>query len=144
MDGFIDVLKVWLPLAIGLCSFVGVCITIFLLGWRIPSRADMDRRHDRLDKRIDGEISKLTNALNQGLADKIDTNSQALNDKIDANSQTLNDKIDTTSQALNDKIDANSQAIHVDSRKLTEQINNVANDLCAEIRERISGTSENA
>lgn len=135
MDGFIDVLKVWLPLAIGLCTFVGVCITIFLLGWRIPSRADMDRRYDRLDKRIDGEISKLTNALNQGLAATLSVTTEIREDMRQMRSEF---------QQLADKIDANSQAIHVDTRKLTEQLNNVANDLRAEIRERISGTSENA
>ena len=135
MDGFIDVLKVWLPLAIGLCTFVGVCITIFLLGWRIPSRADMDRRYDRLDKRIDGEISKLTNALNQGLAATLSVTTEIREDMRQMRSEF---------QQLADKIDANSQAIHVDTRKLTEQLNNVANDLRVEIRERISGTSENA
>lgn len=111
MDGFIDVLKVWLPLAIGLCSFVGVCITIFLLGWQIPSRADMDRRHDRLDKRIDGEISKLTNALNQGLAATLAVTTEIREDMRQMRSEF---------QGLADKIDANSRAIHVGTRKLTE------------------------
>ena len=51
--------------------------------------------------------------------------------------------MNAASQEPNDKIDANSQAFHMDTRKLTEQLNNVANDLRAEIRERVSGNTEN-
>ena len=52
--------------------------------------------------------------------------------------------MDAASQEPNDKIDANSQAFHMYTRKLTEQLNDVANNLRAEIREWISKSTEDA
>ena len=105
----------------------------------------MNRADDKLEKRIDGEIANLTNALNQGLAATLAVTHEIREDMRQMRSeiQRLSDKIDSTSQALNNKIDVNSQASHVDTRKLTEQLNNVANDLRAEIREQVSGNTEN-
>lgn len=152
MDGPIDILTIWLPLVVNLYTFLGICVTIFLLGWRIPGKADisalrtdMNRADDKLEKRIDGEIANLTNALNQGLAATLAVTHEIREDMRQMRSeiQRLADKIDSTSQALNNKIDVNSQASHVDTRKLTEQLNNVANDLRAEIREQVSGNTEN-
>ena len=52
MEGLVAELKVWVPLAVGLCSLIGICITIFLLGWRIPSKAEMNRADDNLQQQI--------------------------------------------------------------------------------------------
>ena len=57
MEGLIAELKVWVPLAVGLCSLIGICITIFLLGWRIPSKTDMNRADDNLQQQINHVIN---------------------------------------------------------------------------------------
>ena len=148
MEGLIAELKVWVPLAVGLCSLVGISITIFLLGWRIPSKAEMNRADDNLQQQINHGVD-LTLAVTKEiredmrqmrseiltLADKIESISQTihadiskLNDKIDSNSQAIRTDMSKLSDKLNDKIDSNSQAIH-------EKIDTGTRDLRAEIRE---------
>ena len=148
MEGLIAELKVWVPLAVGLCSLVGISITIFLLGWRIPSKAEMNRADDNLQQQINHGID-LTLAVTKEiredmrqmrseiltLADKIESISQTihadiskLNDKIDSNSQAIRTDMGKLSDKLNDKIDSNSQAIH-------EKIDTGTRDLRTEIRE---------
>ena len=148
MEGLIAELKVWIPLAVGLCSLIGICITIFLLGWRIPSKAEMNRADDNLQQQINHGVD-LTLAVTKEiredmrqmrseiltLADKIESISQAiqadiskLNDKIDSNSQAIRTDMGKLSDKLNDKIDANTRAIH-------EKIDAGTRDLRTEIRE---------
>ena len=63
-------------------------------------------------------------------------------EKMDAGFTRLDDKIDSGLTRLDDKMEANSQASHAETMKLTEKIDNVANDLRAEIRDRINGRTE--
>ena len=51
----------------------------------------------------------------------------------------LNEKMDAGFTRLDEKIDANSQAHHTDIMQVINKIDGVANDLRAEIRERING-----
>ena len=135
MDNSIDVLTVWLSLIVSLCTFLGICVTVFLLGCRFQSKVDLNCSIDKLGKHIGSKITKLTITLNHGFSETL-----AVTNEIREEMRQMRSEI----QRLSDKIDANSQAIHVDTRKLTEQLNNVANDLRAEIRERISGNTEDA
>lgn len=148
MDGPTEVITVWIPLAVGLCSLVGICIMIFLLVWRIPSKADMNRRNsNRLQQinhgldsilAVNREIRDDTRQMRSDiltLADKIESISQAihadiskLNDKIDSHSQAIRTDMGKLSDKLNDKIDANTRAIH-------EKIDAGTRDLRTEIRE---------
>ena len=148
MNGPTEVITVWIPLAVGLGSLVGICITIFLLLWQIPSNADMNRRnsnrHQQINHGFDSilavnrEIREDTRQMRSDiltLADKIESISQTihadiskLNDKIDSNSQAIRTDMSKLSDKLNDKIDSNSQAIH-------EKIDAGTRDLRTEIRE---------
>ena len=138
MEVLIAELKVWIPLAVGLCSLIGICITIFLLGWRIPSKADMNRADDNLQQQINHGVD-LTLAVTKeiredmrqmrseilNLADKIEANSQAfrtdmsnLSERIEANSQAF--RADMSN--LSERIEANSQTIRADMSKLNDKI----------------------
>lgn len=135
MHNDIDVLTVWLPLIVNLCTFLGICVTVFLLAWRFQSKVDLDRSIDKLGKHIGSRIAKLTITINHGFSATL-----AVTNEICEEMRQMRSGI----QRLSNKIDANSQAIHVDTRKLTEQLNNVASDLRAEIREQTSGNTEDA
>ena len=163
MEGLIAELKVWVPLAVGLCSLVGISITIFLLGWRIPSKAEMNRGDDNLQQQINHGID-LTLAVTKEiredmrqmrseiltLADKIESISQTihadiskLNDKIDSNSQAIRTDMSKLSDKLNDKIDSNSQAIRTDMGKLSDKLNDKIDSNSQAIHEKIdTGTRD--
>lgn len=88
------------------------------------------------------EINGL-NSYNK-LNEKIDANSRAhhndinkLNEKMEASFTRLDEKIDAGLIRLDEKIDANSQAHHNDIMQVINKIDGVANDLRAEIRERV-------
>ncbi len=95
----------------------------------------MDRSIDKRGKHIGSRITKLTITLNHGFSATL-----AITNEIREEMRHMRSEI----QRHSDKIDANSQAIHEDTRKFTEQLNNAANDLRAEIRERVSVNTENA
>ncbi len=126
MNGLTEVITVWVPLAVGLCSLIGICITIFLLGWRIPSKAEMNRADDNLQQQINHGVD-LTLAVPKEIREdmrQMRSKILTLADKIESISQTIHADI----SKLNDKIDSNSQAIH-------EKIDTGTRDLRAEIRE---------
>ena len=118
-------------------------------------KADMNRADDNLQKQISHAVD-LTLSVTQEiredmrqmhseflkLGEKMDAGLFKLDEKMDAGFTRLDDKIDSGLTRLDDKMEANSQASHVETMKLTEKIDNVANDLRAEIRERINGKTE--
>ena len=163
MNGPTEVITVWIPLAVGLCSLVGICITIFLLLWQIPSNADMNRRnsnrHQQINHGFDSilavnrEIREDTRQMRSEiltLADKIESISQTihadiskLNDKIDSNSQAIRTDMSKLSDKLNDKIDSNSQAIRTDMGKLSDKLNDKIDSNSQAIHEKIdTGTRD--
>ena len=133
MEGLIAELKVWVPLAVGLCSLIGICITIFLLGWRIPSKAEMNRADDNLQQQINHGVD-LTLAVTKEiredmrqmrsdiltLAEKIDSNSQAIRADMGTLSDKLNDKIDASTRAIYEKIDAEARDLRTEIRELNQ------------------------
>ena len=152
MEELISALKELSPIVTAL----GVGITVFLLGWRIPSRAEMNRMADNLQKQIDKE------ALNrQEQIGSVTTNLQKQIENETSNLQKQIDKVFTTSLAitneiredmrlmqsqmvrLGEKIDANTEAIHANARathadisKLTAKIEIVSHALQAEVGNR--------
>ena len=124
-----EVITVWIPLVVGLCSLVGISIIIFLLGWRIPSKADMNRRnsnrHQQINHGFDSilavnrEIREDTRQMRSDiltLADKIESISQA----IHADMSKLNDKIDANTRAIHEKIDAGTCDLRTEIRELNQ------------------------
>ena len=144
MEGLLVALKEWSPLV----TVLGVGITIFLLGWRFPSKADVNRGDDNLQKQINqgidltlavtkeiredmrqmrSEIAELTGNLHTEiakLADKIEANTHTIHERINANSQAVNTEI----AKLTDKIETNTHTIH-------ERFDERTREIRSEIRE---------
>ena len=88
-------------------------------------RADMSNLEDRLF----AEISKLNDRM-----DRLDDRMDRLDDRMDR----LDDRMDK----FNDRMDGLYDAHHKDIMKVLEKMDGVANDLRAEIRERIHGKAD--
>ena len=129
-------IKVFIPL-------IGSLVGIAALWWKLTTsmatkkdiselRADMHRADDSLR----ADMSKLSNRLD-ALYDAHHTGINKLNEKMEAGFTRLDEKIDAGLIRLDEKIDANSQAHHNDIMQVINKIDGVANDLRAEIRERV-------
>ena len=144
MEGLLGELKEWSPLV----TVLGVGITIFLLGWRFPSKADVNRGDDNLQKQINQGID-LTLAVTKEiredmrqmrseivkLADKVDANSQVFQTEIaeftgnfHSEIAKLTDNFHTEIAKFTDKIEVNTHTIH-------ERIDERTREIRSEIRE---------
>jgi septal ring factor EnvC (AmiA/AmiB activator) len=137
MGELIGVLKELSPIV----TILGFGVTIFLLGWRIPSRAEMNRMADNLQKQIEKETSSRSNLQTQ--IEKETSNLQTQIDKVFATTLTITNEIREDMRVmqsqivrLGEKIDANSHAIHADISKLTAKIEVVFHALRAEVGNR--------
>jgi D-ribose pyranose/furanose isomerase RbsD len=113
VEGLLVALKEWSPLV----TVLGVGITIFLLGWRFPSKADVNRGDDNLQKQINqgidltlavtkeiredmrqmrSEIAELTGNLHTEIA--------KLADKIEANTHTIHERFDERTREIRSEI----------------------------------------
>ena len=110
MDGSTEVITVWIPLAVGLCSLIGICITIYLLVWRIPNKADMHRRNSNRHQQINHGFESILVATKEIREDMRLMRLEILTviEKIESISQEMRTGMDT----LTNKIDSSSQAIH--------------------------------
>lgn len=151
MEELMGAMKELLPIV----TILGFAVTIFLLGWRIPSRAEMNRIADNLQKQIYNETSS-----RQKQIENVTTSLQKQIESETANLQKQIDKVFTTNLAitneiredmrlmqsqmvrLGEKIDANSQAIHADISKLTAKIEVVSHALQAEVGNRDNQESQ--
>ena len=107
-------------------------------------KADVNRADDNLQKQINHAVDLTLSVTQEIREDMRQMRSEflKLGEKMDAGFTRLDDKIDSGLTRLDDKMEANSQASHAETMKLTEKIDNVANDLRAEIRNRINGKTE--
>ncbi|MDE0300404.1 MAG: hypothetical protein OXN17_17335 [Candidatus Poribacteria bacterium] len=101
-------------------------------------KADMNRADDSLQKQINHAVDLTLSVTQEIREDMRQMRSEflKLGEKMDAGFTRLDNKIDSGLTRLDDKMEANSQASHAETMKLSEKIDNVANDLRAEIRER--------
>ena len=102
MESLLAELKEWSPLV----TVLGVGITIFLLGWRFPSKADVNRGDDNLHKQINQGI-ELTLAVNKEIREDIRQmrlEIAKLADKIEANTHTIHERIDERTRELRSEI----------------------------------------
>ena len=120
MEGLLAELKEWSPLV----TVLGVGITIFLLGWRFPSKADVNRGDDNPQKQINQGI-ELTLAVNKEIREdmrqmRLETAElmhklyegirqmrleiAKLADKIEANTHTIHERIDERTRELRSEI----------------------------------------
>ena len=133
MEGLLGGLKEWSPLV----TVLGVGITIFLLGWRFPSKADVNRGDDNLQRQINQGID-LTLAVTKEIREdmrQMRSEIVKLADKVDANSQVFHTEIaeltgnfHTEIAKLTDKIEVNTHTIH-------ERIDERTREIRSEIRE---------
>ncbi len=124
MEGLLGELKEWSPLV----TMLGVGITIFLLGWRFPSKADVNRGDDNLQRQINqgidltlavnkeiredmrqmrSEIAELTRNLHTEIAkltDNFHTGIAKLTDRIEANTLTIHERIDERTREIRSEI----------------------------------------
>ena len=145
MEGLLGTLKEIEPFV----TILGFAVTIYLLIWRVPSKAEVNRIADNLQKQIYNETSS-----RQKQIEGTTTSRQKQIENETANLQKQIDKVFTTNLAitneiredmrlmqsqmvrLGEKIDANSQAIHADISKLTAKIEVVSHALQAEVGNR--------
>lgn len=113
MEGLLGELKEWSPLV----TVLGVGITIFLLGWRFPSKADVNRGDDNLQRQINQGID-LTLAVNKEIREdmrqmrseiaeltrNLHTEIAKLTDKIEANTLTIHERIDERTREIRSEI----------------------------------------
>ena len=107
MEGFIGILKELSPIV----TMLGVGITIFLLGWRIPSRREVNRIADNLHARMDKEMSNLQTRIDREVSDlqtRIDKEVSNLHMKIEKESADLHMKIEQESSHLQRQIEQES------------------------------------
>ena len=106
-------------------------------------RADMSNLEDRLradmsnlEDRLFAEISKLNDRM-----DRLDDRMDRLDDRMDRLDDRM-DRLDDRMDKFNDRMDGLYDAHHKDIMKVLEKMDGVANDLRAEIRERIHGKAD--
>lgn len=152
MEELMGAMKELLPIV----TILGFAVTIFLLGWRIPSRAEVNRIADNLQKQIYNEtssrqkqIESVTTSLQKQIEnetsnlqkqiDKVFATSLAITNEIREDMRLmqsqivrLGEKIDANSEAIH----ANAQAVHADISKLTAKVEIISHALQVEVRNR--------
>ncbi len=117
MEGLLGELKEWSPLV----TVLGVGITIFLLGWRFPSKADVNRGDDNLQKQINQGID-LTLAVTKEIREdmrQMRSEIVKLADKVDANSQVFQTEIAEFTGNFHSEIAKLTDNFHSEIAKLT-------------------------
>ena len=116
MEELISALKELSPIVTAL----GVGITVFLLIWRVPSKAYMKRLFDDIQTRLERNTSSLQEHIREDMR-LMQSQMVRLGEKIDANTEAIH---------------ANAQATHADISKLTAKIEIVSHALQAEVGNR--------
>ena len=135
----------WIEIIVpSIIPLIGVLIGIGALWWKITTsvatRAEMNRADHRLQEQINLVAVSIQAVMKELREDMRQLRSDILklDEKMDAGFTRLDEKMDAGFTRLDEKIDANSQAHHRDIMQVIDKVDGVANDLRAEIRERIS------
>ncbi len=114
-------------------------------------RADMRNLEDRLradmsklEGRFRADMSKFEGRLRADMSkleDRLFAEISKLNDRMDRLDDRM-DRLDDRMDKFNDRMDGLYDAHHKDIMKVLEKMDGVANDLRAEIRERIHGKAD--
>lgn len=126
MEGLLGELKEWSPLV----TMLGVGITIFLLGWRFPNKAVVNKGDDNLQRQINQRID-LTLAVNKEIREdtrQMRSEIAELTRNLHTETAKLTDNFHTEIAKLSDKIEANTLTI-------LERIDESAREIRLEIRE---------
>ncbi len=102
MEDLLAQLKEWSPLV----TVLGVGITIFLLGWRFPSKADVNRSDDNLQKQINQGIDStlaVTKEIREDMR-QMRMEIAKLADKIEANTHTIHERFDERTREIRSEI----------------------------------------
>jgi hypothetical protein len=133
VEGLLGELKEWSPLV----TVLGVGITIFLLGWRFPSKADVNRGDDNLQKQINQGID-LTLAVTKEIREdmrQMRSEIVKLADKVDANSQVFQTEIAELTGNFHTEIAKFTDKIEVNTHTIHERIDERTREIRSEIRE---------
>jgi hypothetical protein len=144
VEGLLGELKEWSPLV----TVLGVGITIFLLGWRFPSKADVNRGYDNLQRQINQGID-LTLAVTKEiredmrqmrseivkLADKVDANSQVFQTEIAEFTGNFHSEIAKLTGNFHTEIAKFTDKIEVNTHTIHERIDERTREIRSEIRE---------
>ena len=105
MEELMGAMKELLPIV----TILGFAVTIFLLGWRIPSRAEMNRIADNLQKQIYNETSsrqKQTENVTTSLQKQIESVTTSLQKQIESTTTNLQKQIESTTTNLQKQIES--------------------------------------
>ena len=116
MEGLLSTLKELEPFV----TILGFGVTIYLLIWRVPSKAYMKRLFDDIQTRLERNTSSLQEHIREDMR-LMQSQMVRLGEKIDANTEAIH---------------ANAQATHADISKLTAKIEIVSHALQAEVGNR--------
>lgn len=119
MEGLLGELKEWSPLV----TVLGVGITIFLLGWRFPSKADVNRGDDNLQRQINQGID-LTLAVNKEIREdmrQMRSEFTELTRNLHAEIAKLTDKIEANTLTIHERIDERTREIRSEIRELNKE-----------------------
>ena len=123
MEELMGAMKELLPIV----TILGFGVTIFLLIWRVPSKAYMKRLFDNIQTQLERNTFSLQEHIGKAHATSPGITNEIREDMRSMQSQIVR---------LGEKIDANSQAIHADISKLTAKIEIVSHALQAEVGNR--------
>ena len=130
MEELISALKELSPIVTAL----GVGITVFLLIWRVPSKAYMKRLFDNIQTQLERNTFSLQEHLGKahttppGITYVIREDMRLMQSQM----VRLGEKVDANTEAIH----ANAQATHADISKLTAKVEIISHALQAEVGNR--------
>jgi hypothetical protein len=130
MDGLLSTLKEIEPFV----TILGFGVTIYLLIWRVPSKAHMKRLFDNIQTQLERNTSSLQEHIGKahttppGITNEIREDMRLMQSQM----VRLGEKIDANTEAIH----ANAQAIHADISKLTVKIEIVSHAMQVEVGNR--------
>ena len=134
MEELMGAMKELLPIV----TILGFGVTIFLLGWRIPSRAEMNRIADNLQRQIDKESSsrqEQIGSVTTNLQKQIENETSILQKQIESGTSILQKQIENETSNLQKQIENETSGRQ-------EQIGSVTTNLQKQIENETSNLQQ--